>query len=79
MSTYTYENSQELFQRACEVIPCGIPGHMSPAVNVPPSAYPIYTSKAKGASIWDVDGNEFIDYMCAYVIKFKRNTVNRRD
>ena len=66
MSTYTYKRSQELFERACSVIPCGIPGHMSPAVNVPPASYPIYAAKAKGACFWDVDGNEFIDYMCAY-------------
>ncbi|KAI7278339.1 hypothetical protein KC345_g6061 [Hortaea werneckii] len=33
---------------------------------IPPSAYPFFSSRAKGAYLWDVDGNRFIDYMCAY-------------
>ncbi len=64
--TYTYKNSQKLFQRALKVIPCGIPGHFSPAPLVPPTMYPFYADRAKGSRFWDVDGNEFIDYMCAY-------------
>lgn len=66
MDTYSYKQSQALFERAVNVIPCGVPGHMSPAVNIPPSAYPIYAARAEGACFWDVDGNEFIDYMCGY-------------
>ncbi len=65
-NTYTYPQSQELFKRAAKVIPCGIPGHMSPAVNIPATAYPMYTQSAKGPYFYDVDGNEFIDYMCGY-------------
>lgn len=66
METYTYVRSQELFQRAANVIPCGIYGHFSPAPLVPPGQYPFYTEKARGARFHDVDGNEFIDYMCGY-------------
>ena len=66
MDTYSYEQSQALFNRAVNVIPCGVPGHMSPAVNIPASAYPIYAARSEGARLWDVDGNEFIDYMCGY-------------
>jgi len=66
MHTYTYPQTQELFQRAARVIPCGIYGHFSPAPLVPPTDYPFYTSRAEGSRFWDVDGNEFIDYMCAY-------------
>lgn len=39
---------------------------MSPSPLIPPTAYPFYASRAKGSRFWDVDGNEFIDYMCAY-------------
>lgn len=63
---YSYTNSQKLFQRALKVIPCGIPGHFSPAPLVPPTMYPFYAEKGKGSRFWDIDGNEFIDYMCAY-------------
>lgn len=66
MKTFTYKKSQALFERASKVIPCGIYGHYSPAPLVPASDYPFFTAKAKGSRFTDVDGNEFIDYMCAY-------------
>ncbi|MEW5734274.1 MAG: aminotransferase class III-fold pyridoxal phosphate-dependent enzyme [Thermodesulfobacteriota bacterium] len=66
MKTYKYKESQKLFARATQVIPCGIYGHFSPAPLVPPAAYPFFARSAKGARFTDVDGNEFIDYMCAY-------------
>ncbi len=66
MKTYDYPNSRALFERAAKVIPCGIYGHLSPAPLVPPSHYPFYAQSALGSRFTDVDGNEFIDYMCAY-------------
>lgn len=66
MKTYTYKKSVALFKRAAKVIPCGIYGHLSPAPLVPATDYPFYASRARGSRFWDVDGNEFIDYMCAY-------------
>ena len=57
--------SRRLFERAREVIPGGIYGHASPAL-VAPGASPYYAQRAEGARYWDVDGNEFIDLMCAY-------------
>ena len=66
IAPYTYTKSHELFARASKVIPSGIYGHFSPAPCVPASAYPFFGSRALGSKFWDVDGNEFIDYMCAY-------------
>lgn len=66
MKTYEYPESQALFDRAVKVIPCGIYGHFSPAACVPAPAYPFFSQRAAGARFWDVDGNEFVDYMCAY-------------
>jgi glutamate-1-semialdehyde 2,1-aminomutase len=66
MKTYSYETSGALFKRAAEVIPCGIYGHYSPVTCVPISHYPFFTARAEGSKFWDIDGNEFIDYMCAY-------------
>lgn len=68
MKTYTYKKSKELFEKALNVIPTGIHGHLGPTSScfIPVSAYPCFASSAKGAYIWDVDGNRFIDYMCAY-------------
>ena len=66
MKTYEYGESQALFGKAAKVIPCGIYGHYSPAPCIPVSDYPLFASRAGGCKFWDVDGNEFIDYMCAY-------------
>jgi glutamate-1-semialdehyde 2,1-aminomutase len=60
-----YRRSHELFARAAAVIPCGIYGHMSPAATLP-GAFPYYADRAQGSRYWDVDGNEYIDYLCGY-------------
>ena len=54
--------------RAEKVIPSGIYGHQGPAEGcyIPVEAFPMFSSKAKGSYLWDLDGNKFIDYMCAY-------------
>ena len=63
-----YTKSREAFARAVNVIPSGIYGHQGPAEGcyVPVEAFPLYSSKAEGTYLWDLDGNRFIDYMCAY-------------
>jgi glutamate-1-semialdehyde 2,1-aminomutase len=60
-----FRRSRELFERASQVIPCGIYGHASPAAALP-GAFPYYAERAAGSHYWDVDGNEYIDYMCGY-------------
>src|SRR5688572_28906987 len=55
------ERSAELLKRALDVIPGG--------VNSPVRAFravggtPLFISRASGSSIWDVDGNRYIDYV----------------
>jgi len=66
MKVYSYKKSRDLFKKAAEIIPCGIYGHYSPSPLVPAADYPFYTTKARGSRFQDIDGNEFIDYMCAY-------------
>ncbi|MBT0771523.1 aminotransferase class III-fold pyridoxal phosphate-dependent enzyme [Kineosporia sp. J2-2] len=66
--TYTYEASRKAFDRALQVIPSGVYGHLGPANGcfIPQSAFPLFSSRAEGTRFWDLDGNEFIDYMCGY-------------
>lgn len=71
MRLYEQTESRKFHERAKKVIPgsplCpegGMYGHYS--VSVPARGNPIYFSRAEGAHFWDVDGNEYIDYMCAY-------------
>ena len=68
MQTYTYNENQKLFKKALNLIPTGVYGHLGPAEGcfIPVQSYPFFSSRAKGAYFWDVDGNRFIDYMCAY-------------
>lgn len=57
--------SMAIFARAAQVIPCGIYGHTAPALTVP-GAMPYFAARAEGCRYWDVDGREYIDYMCGY-------------
>lgn len=65
---YTQEKSQELFNRALKVLPTGIPGHLGPVQSqfIPTSAFPLYADRVKDSYFWDLDGNKYIDLMCAY-------------
>ncbi|MCK6553690.1 aminotransferase class III-fold pyridoxal phosphate-dependent enzyme [Candidatus Binatia bacterium] len=62
---YQFAGSQALFERAARVVPNGIHGHQSPTVLVP-GRYPYFFERGAGSRVWDVDGNEYIDYMCSY-------------
>ena len=65
---YDHSKSREQYLRASKVIPSGVYGHLGPAEGCfsPVSAYPQFSEKAKGPYFWDIDGNRYIDYMCAY-------------
>jgi glutamate-1-semialdehyde 2,1-aminomutase len=60
----TGSKSKKLFAEALKYIPGG--------VNSPVRAFravggnPFFVDKAKGSRIWDVDGNELIDYVCTW-------------
>ena len=62
---YRFERSRELLARAVEVIPRGIYGTKSPAMVVPGS-FPYYADRGRGCRFYDVDGNEYIDYLCGF-------------
>ena len=57
--------NDELKARAEAVIPGGMYGHMS-TYRMLPEGYPQYFERADGCRLWDVDGNEYIDFMCSY-------------
>jgi glutamate-1-semialdehyde 2,1-aminomutase len=53
--------SSELFARAQKCIPGGVNSPVRAFRNV--DAAPFFVARAEGAKIWDVDGNEYIDYV----------------
>jgi glutamate-1-semialdehyde aminotransferase len=50
---------RELRERARAVIPGGMYGHQA----APGPAYPQFMRGGRGARVWDVDGNEYVDLM----------------
>jgi len=64
MPLMTRIQSEKLFTKALKFIPGG--------VNSPVRAFravggqPFFVNKARGARVWDVDGNELIDYVCTW-------------
>jgi glutamate-1-semialdehyde 2,1-aminomutase len=61
---WTSKRNKELIERARRVIPGGMYGHQS--VGLLPDVYPQFFIRAEGTRLWDADGNQYIDYMCAY-------------
>jgi glutamate-1-semialdehyde 2,1-aminomutase len=64
-SHHGFRRTEELFARARRVVPGGIYGHQTPRMLVE-GAYPYFFERGEGAHVWDVDGNEYVDYMCSY-------------
>ena len=59
----TSESSQ-LFHRAKKRIPGGVNSPVRAFRNV--GSDPVFVARGEGARIWDVDGNEYIDYVCSW-------------
>ncbi len=64
MISNSLPNDAALRTRAERVIPGGMYGHLNVA-RLPPG-YPQFFARAEGATLWDVDGNAYVDFMCAY-------------
>ena len=65
---YSHEKSRAWFDRALNVIPSGVYGHLGPSEGLflPLEKWPLISSKAEGTYFWDMDGNRYLDFMCAY-------------
>ena len=57
--------SRKLFEEALELVPGGVLGARKPADFIE-GEYPIFLETGKGCRLTDVDGNEFIDFLCGY-------------
>ncbi len=53
-----FEQSRQLTERACHTCPGGI--HSNVRKNWNPA--PMFYERGEDAHVWDVDGNDFIDY-----------------
>ena len=57
--------SQKLFEEATTLVPGGVLGARKPSDFIE-GEYPIFLEYGKGCRLTDVDGNEYIDFLCGY-------------
>ncbi|MFH0728341.1 MAG: aminotransferase class III-fold pyridoxal phosphate-dependent enzyme [Pseudomonadota bacterium] len=57
--------SRAMYEEACTLIPGGVLGARKPADFID-GEYPIFLDTGKGCRLKDVDGNEFVDFLCGY-------------
>jgi len=58
-----YRNSEEMLARALKVIPLGTQTFSKSRTQYPHGVSPFFMSKGQGSHLWDVDGNEYIDFI----------------
>lgn len=65
MGEYSTEKSREAFERARRTLAGGVASvARSPLAGFAP--YPLYFERGEGSRIWDVDGNEYVDYAMGF-------------
>ncbi|MEK7243306.1 MAG: aminotransferase class III-fold pyridoxal phosphate-dependent enzyme, partial [Thermodesulfobacteriota bacterium] len=57
--------SRELFEEAIKLVPGGVLGARKPSDFIE-GEYPIFLESGQGSRLTDVDGNEYIDFLCGY-------------
>jgi glutamate-1-semialdehyde 2,1-aminomutase len=60
-----FAESERLFAEAQQLIPGGVTSARHPKKFVP-GAYPIFMNRGRGSHVWDVDGNEYVDWVMSF-------------
>src|SRR6202035_6080398 len=53
----TRQRSDQLWKQAKQFIPRGVPSSFQDA-----APQPVFIDRGKGSRVWDVDGNEYVDF-----------------
>lgn len=75
-----YRKNQELLKKARRVTPLGAQTYSRSFRYFSEGASPAFTERGKGSRVWDVDGNEFIDFILslgAVTLGYNNEEVNR--
>src|SRR5579863_254952 len=64
-----------LRRRAAQVIPGGMYGHLR--AEGLPAGYPQFFARGQGCRLWDVNGREYIDFMCSWGPGFWGTSIRR--
>ena len=59
------DKSLKLYRKAYQIISGGSQTNSKRPDGYAPGAFPIYLDRGEGCRVWDVDGNEYIDYIMA--------------
>ena len=59
----SFDRTQALYERALRTIPLASQTFSKSAMNFVRGASPLFIDRAEGCRTWDVDGNEYIDYV----------------
>jgi glutamate-1-semialdehyde-2,1-aminomutase len=65
MTGQRYAKSYATLEKAKQMIPGGVIGTRRPE-NFVPDVYPLYVTQGKGAQFYDIDGNEYIDWLAGF-------------
>lgn len=75
-----YKKSEEFLQRAEKVIPLGSQTFSKSKTQYPFGVSPYFVQRGEGSRVWDVDGNEYIDFingLAAITLGYSDPDVNR--
>ena len=79
MSKNRYKNSELQLKRALQTIPHGSQTFSKSITNYPRGAAPLFISHGKGSHVWDLDGNEYVDFvsgLASVTIGYANKVVN---
>ncbi|HEX2653025.1 MAG TPA: aminotransferase class III-fold pyridoxal phosphate-dependent enzyme, partial [Xanthobacteraceae bacterium] len=74
-----YRNSEQLLARARDVIPLGSQTFSKSITQYPLGVSPFFATRGSGSKLWDVDGNEYVDFinaLCAVTLGYADPDVN---
>ncbi|MHB1126204.1 MAG: aminotransferase class III-fold pyridoxal phosphate-dependent enzyme [Bacillota bacterium] len=58
-----YRHSEELLERALKTVPLGSQTFSKSKTQYPFGVSPFFLARGRGSHVWDVDGNEYIDFV----------------
>ena len=63
-----YARSEQQLARASRTIPLGAQTFSKSITQYPFGVSPYFAARAKGSKVWDVDGNEYTDFVNALAV-----------
>ncbi len=79
LEPHRYAASEALLERARKTIPLGAQTFSKSVTQLPFGSAPLFASRAKGATLWDEDGNPYTDFcnaLCAVTLGYADPDVN---